>query len=143
MSELGKSSSETPEATLGVETLTEFTVSPCGTCVRLGLVDAQGGACGLVLPFRCLGMLLMTLPKVIERAIQAQSSDPAMRHVFQLDSWSMEAEVGGFQLIVGLSAGDGFEGAVRHVRSGCPGDRRGAMQSAELLVGSRSRQDLN
>ena len=143
MSELGKSSNELPEATLGVETLTEFTVSPCGTCVRLGLVDAQGGACGLVLPFRCLGMLLMTLPKVIERAIQAQSSDPALRHVFQLDGWSMEAEIGGFQLIMGLSAGDGFK--VRFAMSAADARAIGGelMQSAELLGGSRSRLDLN
>jgi hypothetical protein len=85
----------------------------------------------------------MTLPKVIERAIQAQSSDPALRHVFQLDGWSMEAEIGGFQLIMGLSAGDGFK--VRFAMSAADARAIGGelMQSAELLGGSRSRLDLN
>jgi hypothetical protein len=115
-----------PAMTVAVSALTHFEVSPCGSCVRLGLLDHQGEAKGLALPFRCLGMLLMTLPSMIEQAIRRQSMDPTMRHVFPLEGWEVEVARGTGQAVLVLSTGNGFK-----VRFALP--RQNAIEIGEKL----------
>jgi hypothetical protein len=124
-----------PEPTIGVMTLTGFSVSRCGECVRLGLTDEKGQSRNLLLPFPCLGMLLMTLPDMIDQAIRARTADPTMRHVYPLERCRIEVSQGTNQLIIGLSTGGGFE--VRFALSVSEGQEIGErlVQAARLLQG--------
>jgi hypothetical protein len=105
-----------PASELAIATLTGFTISPCGHCVRLGMQDSSGIERGLALPFPCLGMLLMTLPKMIEEALKRQTTDPTMRHVFPLEDWDVEIAMECGQVVVAMSTGGGFR-----VRFSVPG----------------------
>jgi hypothetical protein len=59
--------------------LTSWAVMPGGTNIRLDLATAAGKTCSVVLPFDALSSLLMTLPRVLQAALDARCSDGSLR----------------------------------------------------------------
>jgi hypothetical protein len=88
--------------------LTHVRVRPCGRVVELGFRDAAGTAVVLALPHQALGMLLMTLPKLIEMSLRQRTGNASLRHVYPLGAWTVEAASDNQSLLLGLTTPDGF-----------------------------------
>ncbi len=88
--------------------LTTFDVAPDGESVSIHVTDDQGLPATLVLPSDCLHALMMTLPEMVRRSLQARFRDPSMRVVYPLGSWNLERSVVRGSVIVTLRTDDGF-----------------------------------
>src|SRR5215510_16030976 len=88
--------------------LTTFDVTPDGESFSLNVTDDQGRPATLVLPSDCLHALMMTLPEMVRRSLQARFRDPSMRVVFPLGSWNLERSVVPGAVIATLRTEDGF-----------------------------------
>jgi hypothetical protein len=88
--------------------LTTFDVAPDGESVAIHVTDDQGSPSTLVLPTECLNALMMTLPDIVRRSLQARYGDPSMRVVYPVGSWSLERSAVPGNVIVTLRTPDGF-----------------------------------
>src|SRR5215467_6547292 len=88
--------------------LTTFDVAPDGQSVAIHVTDEQGDPATLVLPSECLHALMMTVPEMVRRSLQARFRDPSMRVVYPLGSWNIERSVVPGSVIVTLGTADGF-----------------------------------
>src|SRR5262249_30793174 len=88
--------------------LTTFDVAPDGESVAIHLTDDQGSPSTLVLPSECLNALMMTLPDIVRRALQARYGDPSMRVVYPVGSWSLERSAVPVTVLVTLRTPAGF-----------------------------------
>jgi len=89
--------------------LTTYQVAPDGQYVRLSFEDAHGSPCALRLTSGCVQQLVMTLPQLLSRALQAQRADPSLRAVFPLGEWRLEAAAGSQDFILTMITPEGFE----------------------------------
>ena len=89
--------------------LTTWSVLPGGTHIRLDLVNHDGATHGLVLPVEDLSGLLMTLPRMLQAALDERFPDGSMRVVQQLGGWKLEQQEIDDRLILKLGTTDGFE----------------------------------
>lgn len=89
------------------ERLTAWSVSGDGSRVRLGFADGAGHPCRIDLPTEVGSGLLLTLPCVLQRALDA-GGDRNARIVHPLDTWRLEQAVERGLLILTLSTPDGF-----------------------------------
>jgi hypothetical protein len=94
---------------IDVASLTTCEVAPDGYCVRLNLEDAVGRPVTLRLTSACVRQLVMTLPHLLSKALQAQHGDSSLRAVFPLGDWRLEAAAGSKDLILTMTTPDGFE----------------------------------
>ena len=76
--------------TVQVKSLTTYKVDPNGVQVEINGRDARRELVSLVMPTASLMQLLMTLPKMLEEALQMRSDDELKRVVYPLDHWRME-----------------------------------------------------
>lgn len=88
--------------------LTHVKVRPCGRIVELGFKDKAGTPIVLALPHQALGMLLMTLPRLIEMSLRQRTGNPSLRHVYPLGDWNVEAASDEESLLLSLATPDGF-----------------------------------
>jgi hypothetical protein len=88
--------------------LTTFDVAPDGGSVAIHVTDDQGSPSTLVLPTECLNALMMTLPDIVRRSLQARYGDPSMRVVYPVGSWSLERSAVPGNVIITLRTPDGF-----------------------------------
>jgi hypothetical protein len=91
------------------EQLTAWTVSPGGTHVRMDFTGTDGTPHRIVLPFDVLSSLLMTLPRMLQTALNARFSDGTLRFVQCLGSWRIEQAEADAGLILRLGTRDGFD----------------------------------
>jgi hypothetical protein len=89
--------------------LSSWAVMPGGTNIRLDLVMVNGKACSVVLPFDALSSLLVTLPRMLQAALDARCPDGSLRVTQQLASWQIERARDNTSLILKLTTPDGFE----------------------------------
>ena len=89
--------------------LASWAVMPGGTNIRLDLTTMNGGACSVVLPFDALSSLLVTLPRILQAALDARCPDGSLRVTQQLASWQIERARDNASLILKLNTPDGFE----------------------------------
>ncbi len=87
------------------EWLTTWSVSPDGRRARFGFADAVGRPRRLDLPVEAVGALLMTLPRVLQVALD-RLGDGTARMVQPLGLWHLEQGIDPGQLT--LSTPDGF-----------------------------------
>ncbi len=89
--------------------LTAWEMTPDGERVRLGFDDAEGKGCEISLPVSQLSALMMTIPRMLQRALSAQFSDGSLRMIHELGNWRLEHAAGTDAAILSLGTVDGFE----------------------------------
>jgi hypothetical protein len=89
--------------------LTSWAVVPGGEQVCLGFAAAGGETHRIVLPFDALTGLLMTLPRMLQSALDERFPDGTLRIVHPLGLWRLEQTEGDAGLILKLGTPDGFE----------------------------------
>src|ERR1700690_452377 len=89
--------------------LTTWAVVPGGEQVCLGFAATGGETHRIVLPFEALAGLLMTLPRMLQTALDERFPDSTLRVVHPLGAWRLEQSEGDNGLILKLGAHDGFE----------------------------------
>ena len=89
--------------------LTAWAVLAGGTHIRLDFSGSDGAIHSIVLPFEALGGLLMTLPRMLQSALDARFADGSLRFVQRLGAWQLEKAERNAGLILKLATPDGFE----------------------------------
>ncbi len=89
--------------------LTTWSVSPGGTHVCLGFATTIGSDHRIVLPFDAVSALLMTLPRMLQSALDKKFGDGTLRVVQPLETWRLEQAEASAGLILNLGAPGGFE----------------------------------
>jgi hypothetical protein len=84
-------------------------VSSDGCHVRLNFEDALGRPAALRLTNTGVQRLVMTLPQLLSRALQAEQGDDSVRAMFPLSRWRVETAAGSEQPILTMMTPDGFE----------------------------------
>jgi hypothetical protein len=89
--------------------LTGWNVLPGGTQICLDLTLTDGRTHAVVLPFDALSGLMMTLPRMLQSALNERFGDGSMRVVQPLGIWNIELHEPDRSLLVKLGTTDGFE----------------------------------
>lgn len=89
------------------EWLTTWSVSPNGSRARLGFADGAERPCRIDLPVGAVSGLLMTLPRVLQAALDRRGDSNA-RVVQPLGAWQLEQVADPGLLILTLTTPDGF-----------------------------------
>jgi hypothetical protein len=89
--------------------LTTCRVATDGSSVGLEFVDCSGSVVTVELPFEQAEALVMTLPRLLARALRQQTGDDDARYVFGLREWAVESTKDQSSLITTLKTTDGFE----------------------------------
>lgn len=93
----------------GLTSLTTCAVSTDGCYVRLDFEDGLGRPSQLRLTSIDVQKLVMTLPQLLSRALQAQHGDATVRAVFPLSRWRVETATAPEVFILTMMTPDGFE----------------------------------
>jgi len=98
---------ETATRELAGEWLTTWSVLPDGSRARLGFADNAGRPCQIDLPVAAVSGLLMTLPRVLQAALDHRG-DGSARVVHPLGTWALERAADPGLLVLTLTTPDGF-----------------------------------
>ncbi len=90
------------------EELVLWNVLPGGTEIALDLVAIDGGTNRIVLPVDSPSGLMMTLPRMLQSALDERFPDGSFRFVQWLAKWKLEQQRNGDGLILKLGTQDGF-----------------------------------
>ena len=90
------------------QALTTCEVAPDGEAISLGFVDTTGNPASIRLSIDQAGALLMTLPGLIDRALQTRFADQSLRYAYPLASWIVEQSSDSTQNMITLRSVDGF-----------------------------------
>jgi hypothetical protein len=94
--------------TTDTQALTICEVADDGGTISLGFVDSGGRPATIQLSLRDVGALAMTLPALIDKALQTRFGDRSLRYAYPLASWSVEQSSDPTQNMVTLRTVDGF-----------------------------------
>ena len=94
-----------------VASLTTWELSSDGRYIRLNFEDQFRRPAKLRLTSAGAQQLIMTLPQLLSRALQAQHGDDSVRAVFPLGRWRVETTAGSKDFILTMMTPDGFEAA--------------------------------
>ena len=90
------------------QALTSCEVAADGDAVSLGLVDTTGQPATIRLSLSQVGALAMTLPGLIDKALQTRFGDQSLRYVYPLASWEVEQSTDPTQGMMTLRTAGGF-----------------------------------
>ena len=93
---------------IDAQALTTCGVADDGDVISLGFVDAAGNPATIRLSLKQVGALVMTLPTLLQRALQTRYGDESLRYAYPLASWTVEQSVDQTQRMVTLQTADGF-----------------------------------
>jgi len=99
--------------------LTTCAVIKDGDKISLGLMDQAGRAVEVDVSPPDASAIAMTIPRLLRAWLREKYQDPSLRHTFPLDTWHIEAESGGSQVIITLATGQGFEVSFRTAPETC------------------------
>jgi hypothetical protein len=102
-----------------IREMTQVDTAPDGSMIRLSMNDASGRPVALVLPFKCLNQLIMTLPNVARQALQLQHGDPSLRVVYPTSRFRLELADDFETRILTLETPDGFSVSFGLTQSQC------------------------
>jgi hypothetical protein len=88
--------------------LTTCEVAPDGCAILLGFVDSSGEPATIRLSVNQVGALMLTLPGLISKALQARFGDQSLRYAYPLASWVVEQSTDPKHGMMTLSTSDGF-----------------------------------
>jgi hypothetical protein len=83
-------------------------VAPDGGAISLGFVDVTGNPATIRLSLNQVGALAMTLPGLIDKALQTRFGDQSLRYAYPLESWLVEQSSDPTQSMMTLRTADGF-----------------------------------
>jgi hypothetical protein len=89
------------------QALTTWQVTNDGEEISLSLVDTTGNPATIRLSLDQVGALAMTLPGLIDKALQARFRDQSLRYAYPLGSWVLE-QSSTTQNMITLRSMDGF-----------------------------------
>jgi hypothetical protein len=89
--------------------LKSWAVLPGGNQISLDFVAIDGGTHRIVLPVDALSGLMMTLPRMLQSALDERFPDGSLRIVQRLGKWQLEQHAIDDELILKLGTNDGFE----------------------------------
>jgi hypothetical protein len=89
--------------------LTSWGVLPGGTQICLDFIAIDGGTQRIVLPVDALSGLMMTLPRMLQSALDERFPGGSLRIVQPLAKWQLEQQEIEDGLILKLGTKDGFE----------------------------------
>jgi hypothetical protein len=90
------------------QSLTSCEVTADGGVILLGFVDGSGAPQTIRLSLNQVGALAMTLPSLIDKALQTRYGDHSLRYAYPLESWVLEQSSDPKQGMVTLRTVDGF-----------------------------------
>jgi hypothetical protein len=93
---------------IDAEALTTCGVADDGDAISLGFIDAAGNPATIRLSLKQVGALVMTLPTLLQKALQTRYGDESLRYAYPLASWTVEQSIDQSQRIVTLQTEDGF-----------------------------------
>jgi hypothetical protein len=93
---------------IDTKALTTCEVAADGGAISLGFVDAAGKPATIRLSLNQVGALAMTLPGLIDKALQTRFGDHSLRYAYPLASWVVEQSSDPTQGMVTLRTVDGF-----------------------------------
>lgn len=76
--------------------------------VSLGFVDSEGNPTTIRLSLNQVGALVMTLPGLLDKALQSRYGDRSLRYAYPLDTWMVEQSTDPATRMVTLRTVDGF-----------------------------------
>jgi hypothetical protein len=76
--------------------------------ISLGFVDSTGNPAAIRLSLNQVGALAMTLPGLIDKALQRRFGDQSLRYAYPLASWVVEQSTDPTQSMITLRTVDGF-----------------------------------
>jgi hypothetical protein len=88
--------------------LTTCEVVKDGGAISLGFVDTTGNPATIRLPLDQVSALAMTLPGLINKALQTRFGDQSLRYAYPLASWVLEQSSDSTQNMITLRSVDGF-----------------------------------
>ncbi len=88
--------------------LTTCDTTEAGQAIRLDFLDEAGEPVSVAFPFRQAASVMMTLPRLLSKALRQQTQSDDSRYVFSLGRWSIESSEQPC-LIMTLATDDGFE----------------------------------
>ena len=93
---------------IDTQALTTCEVTADGGTISLGFVDSGGRPATILLSLNEVGALAMTLPGLIDKALQTRFGDQSLRYAYPLASGSVEQSSDPTQGMVPLRTVDGF-----------------------------------
>jgi hypothetical protein len=93
---------------IDAQSLTTCEVAPDGAAISLGLIDSEGRSRIVRFSLNQVGALAMTLPALLDKALQARFGDHSLRYAYPLESWVIEQSSDPRLRMVTLRAIDGF-----------------------------------
>ena len=93
---------------IDTQSLTTCEVAADGGAISLGFVDSTGNPATIRLSLNQVGALAMTLPGLIDKALQTRFGDQSLRYAYPLESWVVEQSSDPTQGMVTLRTVDGF-----------------------------------
>jgi hypothetical protein len=93
---------------IDTQALTTCEVADDGGAISLGFVDTTGNPATIRLSLNQVGALAMTLPGLIDKALQTRFGDQSLRYAYPLASWLVEQSSDPTQTMVTLRTVDGF-----------------------------------
>jgi hypothetical protein len=88
--------------------LTSCEIVADGRAISLGFIDSHGHPATILLSLNQVGALAMTLPALIDKALQTRYGDQSLRYAYPLESWMVEQSTDPSQGMVTLRTVDGF-----------------------------------
>jgi hypothetical protein len=93
---------------IDTQSLTTCEVAADGGAISLGFVDSTGTPATIRLSLNQVGALAMTLPGLIDKALQTRFGDQSLRYAYPLESWVVEQSTDPREVMVTLRTVDGF-----------------------------------
>ena len=93
---------------IDTQALTTCEVAADGGAISLGFVDSDGKPATIRLSLNQVGALAMTMPGLIDKALQTRFGDQSLRYAYPLASWKVEQSSDPSQGMVTLRTVDGF-----------------------------------
>ncbi len=93
---------------IDAQALTTCEIAPDGGALSLSFLDANGKPATLKLSLNQAGALAMTLPGLIEKALQIRFGNKSLRYTYPLASWMLERSTDPGKRMVTLRTADGF-----------------------------------
>jgi hypothetical protein len=93
---------------IDAQALTNCAVADDGGVISLSFVDAAGNPATIRLDLKQVGSLVMTLPTLLQKALQTRYGDASLRYAYPLASWAIEQSTDQSQRMVTLQTADGF-----------------------------------